>query len=59
MGFQVVEFLQRLLRFSLVFPEFGLGGLLFQVINPSAQSRNVKDTPEFYPGDERAVRLRA
>jgi hypothetical protein len=49
--FIVVEFLEGGLGGGLVIPKLGLGGDLFEVFDFGGQSRNVKDSPEFYPGD--------
>jgi hypothetical protein len=50
-GFVVVEFLQCRLGRGLVVPEAGLGCDLFEVGDFGVEGRQVKDSPEFYPGD--------
>jgi hypothetical protein len=50
-GFVVVEFLEGGLGGGLVVPEGGLGGDLFEVGDFGVEGGQVKDSPEFYPGD--------
>jgi hypothetical protein len=50
-GFVVVEFLEGGLGGGLVVPECGLGGDLFEVGDFGVEGGEVKDSPEFYPGD--------
>jgi len=39
----------------LVVPKLRLRGDLFEILNFGVESRKVKDSPEFYPGDQTAV----
>jgi hypothetical protein len=55
MCLEVAEFLQDLLCLSLVVPKLRLRGDLFEILNFGVESRKVKDSPEFYPGDQTAV----
>jgi hypothetical protein len=56
--FHAVELLQCRLRLFLAIPKLRLRRYLLQVLNLGSQSWNVKDTPEFYPGDELMIRCR-